>query len=397
MAETLRRERPDLAYYYPNPVWMNGDWIKNLILFFDGVALLVPEYLRSKPFEMDPAIATGLKEHGLLKILEAETFMDQAATVALAEALGEIFASGALDRLAQQPTEFHELSYSRLGRMADRHMAEGIFREFQKRGLAGASRDGVSIPMHPMARSLVLVLLAQILRRTGRDRGLELWPTTDRPDLHATLQDLLNLPTMPSAGHVIAFDLGAVSVDLGSFPLDEVLGFRHENREQLRKCMGDVRLFVHALSTMAAEDQNRSLADRRADIEATAASLHQAASKAWRKAPALGFSLAGAVWSYASGNKVGALLSAAAAVSAIKGDAPPEVGAFSYLLRASRRFPGEDRPVVEIRGGDQRPAKRTTRSSCVRKAGIWKVTRKNRAAKKTKAKQTKKRSKRKPK
>jgi hypothetical protein len=35
----------EIAYYYPNPIWDQGDWVKNLILFFDGVALLVPDYL----------------------------------------------------------------------------------------------------------------------------------------------------------------------------------------------------------------------------------------------------------------------------------------------------------------------------------------------------------------
>ena len=34
---------PEIAFYYPNPMWHYGDWIKNLVLFFDGVALLVPE------------------------------------------------------------------------------------------------------------------------------------------------------------------------------------------------------------------------------------------------------------------------------------------------------------------------------------------------------------------
>lgn len=73
---------PELAFYYPNPVWWSGDWVKNLIFFFDGIALLVPEYMLERPFEVDPAIAKGLQEHGLLKILEPEKFMDRKATEA---------------------------------------------------------------------------------------------------------------------------------------------------------------------------------------------------------------------------------------------------------------------------------------------------------------------------
>jgi hypothetical protein len=41
----------ELALYYPNPMWYRGDWVKNLILFFDGIALLVPSYMKGHPEE----------------------------------------------------------------------------------------------------------------------------------------------------------------------------------------------------------------------------------------------------------------------------------------------------------------------------------------------------------
>ncbi len=47
-------------------MWDRGDWVKNLILFFDGVALLVPEYMKDKPRILDPAIVAGLEQHNLL-------------------------------------------------------------------------------------------------------------------------------------------------------------------------------------------------------------------------------------------------------------------------------------------------------------------------------------------
>jgi hypothetical protein len=52
----------EIAYYYPNPMWRHGDWVKSLIVFFDGVALLVPEYMKEKPELVDPAIVAGLNE-----------------------------------------------------------------------------------------------------------------------------------------------------------------------------------------------------------------------------------------------------------------------------------------------------------------------------------------------
>jgi hypothetical protein len=89
----------EIAYYYPNPMWGRGDWIKNLILFFDGVALLVPEYMKDKPSIQDPAIVAGLEQHNLLHMLQPETVVDATATAQLAGAMREIIESGRLDSL----------------------------------------------------------------------------------------------------------------------------------------------------------------------------------------------------------------------------------------------------------------------------------------------------------
>ena len=77
MTTATKRE---IAFYYPNPVWTYGDWIKNLVLFFDGIALLVPDYMRDRPEQVDRPIVVGLKEQGLLEIIEPEKAVDKAAT-----------------------------------------------------------------------------------------------------------------------------------------------------------------------------------------------------------------------------------------------------------------------------------------------------------------------------
>lgn len=38
---TNSTEAPEVAFYYPGHLWHSGEWIKNLLLFFDGVGLLV--------------------------------------------------------------------------------------------------------------------------------------------------------------------------------------------------------------------------------------------------------------------------------------------------------------------------------------------------------------------
>ena len=112
---------PEIAFYYPGHVWKSSEWIKNLVLFFDGVGLLKPNY-RPGPEIFDPAIAIPLQEHGLLRILSAETVVDRSSTEKLAEAMTDLIASGALDSLPKS-AEFHALSYSRLGGYGDPALA----------------------------------------------------------------------------------------------------------------------------------------------------------------------------------------------------------------------------------------------------------------------------------
>ena len=60
----------EIGFYYPGHVWQRGDWIKTLLLFFDGTSvLLVPEYKQEEPERFDPVIAGPLRDEGLLHYL----------------------------------------------------------------------------------------------------------------------------------------------------------------------------------------------------------------------------------------------------------------------------------------------------------------------------------------
>lgn len=329
---------PEIAYYYPNPMWDHGDWVKNLILFFDGVALLVPDYLKDKPRYIDPAVVAGLEEHKLLHILEPEKVVDAAATQQLASALEEIISSGALDGIAEE-TEFHELSMSRLGYFGNESIATQLFNELKNRGLARESEDGKSIPMHPRIRSLILVLLSQILRAHGPRMNAELSPVTDRPMVVQALAQMLAQKVIPSTGSVVAFDLATVSVDVGSIPIDEVLSFRNENLSSYRRYSLSVRKFAQELSKMSDEERSTAFDLRQTELDDLASDIRKKARKAWRKPAALAFSLTGAAVNLAAGHPLAAGLSLSAALLGYTPGAKPEMGAYSYLFRASERYP----------------------------------------------------------
>src|SRR5437660_567559 len=86
---------PEIAYYYPEPYWRQGDWVKTLLLFFDGVAILLPRYMRHRPAAADPVLVEPLEERGLLRILEPDTFVDQQVSERLAEITVDLLTGGA--------------------------------------------------------------------------------------------------------------------------------------------------------------------------------------------------------------------------------------------------------------------------------------------------------------
>ena len=313
--ENQASQRPkDVAFYYPGSVWYSAGWIKNLLLFFDGLALLVPSYMKDRPFDIEPEMAGPLESEGLLHILEPESLVDSQATELLAASLTDIIASGVLDPLAGQGTNFEELSWSRLGGYGDEGLARMILDELKRRNLAEDTKDGVSVPMHPMVRSLVLVLLAQILRPAGQRLGLALSPATDRPALVGALQELLNIETAPSAGQVVSLDLQTVGVDLTDIGLDEVLSFRRSHLAEHRKYATDVRRFVRDLSLLSEAERKREVEARTEEIREVGESLKRLSLKAWKRPAAFGLSITGAAWNAATGNPVGGALAVGGAI-----------------------------------------------------------------------------------
>lgn len=181
-------------------------------------------------------------------------------------------------------------------------------------------------------------MLAQILRPKGRQLGLDLSPVTDRPELIQALSEFLTIAVPPSAGQVIALDLQTVGVDLSAVPIDEVLSFRSSNLDSHRAYIRAVRRFVRELSVMPEESRRLAMLDRGRELDDMASDLTRNARKAWRRAAAFALSIAGATWKMASGDPLGALLGAGAALAGGVGGTGAETGAYSYLFAAHERY-----------------------------------------------------------
>lgn len=329
----------EFAFYYPNPIWTYGDWIKSLVLFFDGIALLVPDYMKERPEQVDRPIVVGLREEGLLEVIEPEKAVDRTATQELAAVMTEIIVSGALDELAKEETAFHEISMSRLGAYGDFGLYKMIFEELKQRGLAKESEDEFSIPMHPKVRSLVLVLLSQILRPYGSAINANLSPATDLGQMVNALSEFLSKGIDPSCGSVVEFDLNAVTVDLASVPIDEVLDFRRQNLKAHKRYMLSIRQFAMALSHMPEKERQVNFEVRQSELDELASDLRNRARKAWKKPAAFALSLIGNALSEMN-SPYKSLIRCAATLAGHEAIGGADVGAYSYLFRAHRRFGG---------------------------------------------------------
>ena len=213
-----------------------------------------------------------------------------------------------------------------------------ILEELEARGLARKSEDGVSIPMHPVVRSIVLVFLAKILRPHSKEIGFELSPATDRIQLVEALQELLSLPAAPSSGRVISSDLETVGIDLGPVPMDEVLGFRQEHLREHRAYARAVRRFVRDLSLTTIEEQVEIMEDRQAEIEDMARDLKRASRNAWKRPASFALGITGAAWTVVTGDPFAALIGVGTAALGAMSTQEPEIGAYSYIFSAAQRY-----------------------------------------------------------
>ena len=173
-------EQPDVAYYYPPTFWGRHDsgWVKSLLLFFDELAILLPDYMYGRHMAADPALVIPLQERGLLRVLEPNDWIDEETAESLAGVMVELLTTGAFDELPKD-VPFRELSQSRIGYGVDVGLADMLVEELEAKGLARPSEDGASIPLHPSVRTTILVILGQLSRVTGARKGLSVHPATN--------------------------------------------------------------------------------------------------------------------------------------------------------------------------------------------------------------------------
>ena len=331
----------EIAYYYPAPYWREseGEGIKSLLLFFDEVAILLPDYMYGRHTAADPTLAAPLEEQGLLRVLEPKKWIDSEMTQELAEIILKLLADGVFDGLPQD-NYYAELSRSRMGYGADVELAATVTQRLKEKGLARPSEDGVSIPLHPAVRTMFLVILGQLARRAGERRGMILHPATNVSQAAVDIVDAFSRPSMLSCDQVISFDLEPASLDLSTVPLEDVLQLREEHGTAHREYMRSLRGFILELSQMRDQRERESaLFRRRQEIADMAHETRKVTRMALGKNLASwSLGITGTAWSVSTGDVLGAALGAAGFASGLIPASQTTAGAYSYLFDVSTAF-----------------------------------------------------------
>ena len=286
----------------------------------------------------DPTLVEPLEDNELLRVIEPGGWIDARMANQLAEIVVDLLTGGAFDDLPKED-HFHELSQSRMGYDADVELAGFLVDELSARELARPSEDGVSIPLHPTVRIVILVILGQLSRVAGVERGLAIHPTTNRMDAIRDLVRTLSRDPMPSHQDVIALDLEPVGLNLDTVPLDDLLQFRSEHRDAHKAYLRNLHRFMRELAgTHSLEERNELLLERRQEIADAAHDLRRHALRSFRKSLASwSLGLVGSAWSLGTGDPLGTALAGASLIPGFFGESRTAT-AYSYLFHIQNKL-----------------------------------------------------------
>lgn len=326
-------EKGEFAHYYGDWSWGGEltDWVKSLLLFFDGIALVIPEATAEQFIDADPVLAQPLAELGLLRNywpdISAKMNLDSLPTgykeyfERLAEVSDRIPGGG---KPSESDVDLLLTAISATG------LAEAMV-NFGRRVHSAKQRFGDDPSnMRALAVASASMLAAQNIREVA------IQPVLDNEDAASFVAAIIGSHDNGRA-RVISGDLSHVGIDLKAVPLDEVLDFRRQHGPEYRTYSRDVRQFVLELSQLSKAEQESAFMERRAELDEHAEELRRVGRRAFKhQAVTLGFGLAGAAWTLVHGEDVwGAVFATGAAAAGLSASAAGPTGAaYSYILQA---------------------------------------------------------------
>lgn len=323
--------RPEFAYYYGDWFWGEelNDWVKSLLLFFDGIAVALPESQVQQRIDANPALAQPLVELGLLHnywpIISAKLKLFAISPDARdwIDRVNEMYARSPVER---RPPVLRSLAL-----VAAANSELGTVLEVLTGRLIRAEQEFGYNP----SRAEALAVTGISMSLVQHVKNVAIQPIIENEDSAGYIAAILGARDQGQAA-IVTHDIRYVGIDLHAVPLDEVLDFRRQYGHEYRTYSNDVRQFVLHLSLLPEAEKSSALAERRAELDDRAEELRKVGRNAFkRQAVSLGFGLAGAAWTLVHGDPWAALFAASAAAAGITAPTPGPIGAaYSYVLQA---------------------------------------------------------------
>lgn len=342
MADTTeQRGRPHLAYYTDGIAWSSSEWAKSMLLFFDGIAILVPAQEDAAFQRSDESVIAGMTDAGCLRVLRPDELVDEATAAGVMSAV-----SAAVEREDWRGSEVAgvlDLLYlDKMGYRVSREPFELMAQQLKDRKLASDWEHGASMAVDRRVCLLTLSVIAAQSRRRGEALGLRLTPTTDGLKWGRRQREFASHPTMDACARILLADADQLNIDVGAVPIDELVGFRRNNASVLDRYRLSVAKFARDIQGLDPEDQRLAVIQRTAELADARHDIERVGRDFWLTTGRVSLAIGGIAWTCFSGDPTGAILG----VGELAFEGAAALGAanaggtdFSYVISAARTFP----------------------------------------------------------
>jgi hypothetical protein len=350
-----------VAYCHPESVSINADWLKNLVLFFDEICILLPDVYRDEFFSRLDWLATPLINDGILHLLRPEDVVDRAVSDSMAKIGSTLIDMGAfglqqkdipinvrpmtaIGELAASLREDYEVDVRLINRrlerpiLVEKRATSLVERLTEAHLLRPSGRDGESLA-DPFARACLLAILPLVISQHAVSPLLtQITPVTDQADVFNALSRVVDLPPFHRVGEIMQVDLNSIGINAESVPIDDMIAFRTEHRDIYSRYLRTAERIAHDLAEGSPVERALILRDREQQVEDELHELRKVTRQWGRPLTGISIALSGATWTAVhGGDPIGGTLAGLGALFAFTGHDRSEAR-LNYLFQVQSSY-----------------------------------------------------------
>lgn len=275
---------PEYALYYPGSL-APISWMKNMLLFTDGIALLTSDNIRNPQdhfaramYGNNPIEWRDLVDNDAVLIHSANIYIDDKMARQISERLTETFIHGLISpRLFSRSTNQFGINPLKLGITNPRQLSSVVYNQLIQLGHLSIQRDSYVEEQWShgyqdhnrlfASRELLTItssIYAQIVSQNAALRQEKFRPSTDDSYAHEMFE---RIAKTKSRMKLISADMKAISINVKDIPVGEIISFRKEFGNELRLYLREIEMTAISINNMQPTDQDIALAIRREELE----------------------------------------------------------------------------------------------------------------------------------